>query len=194
MVLPFQVVWGNRWLICCPLLLCFKFKIKSKTVGVARQQLHFLCSDKAHWFNTRAGSKRKLLLAEGYVLHGPAATSIQVVPADKKSTLPSQDPRLFRASPFIENCIGCVVFTLFSCKYHRKVRSFDTGPDPHHRWLLKSQKSGKGDALRKEQGVFAYFCRRMDKSKASGGTRPAGFVLVAGLESQDLPSGSWLIA
>jgi hypothetical protein len=37
-----------------------------------------------------------------------------------------------------------------------------------------SQKPGKGDALRKEKGVFAYFCRRMDKSKASGGTQPAG--------------------
>jgi hypothetical protein len=36
------------------------------------------------------------------------------------------------------------------------------------------QKPGKGDALRKEKGVFAYFCRRMDKSKASGGTKPAG--------------------
>ena len=41
-------------------------------------------------------------------------------------------------------------------------------------WM--SQTFGKGEALRKEQGVFAYFCRRMDKSKASGGTRPAGFV------------------
>jgi len=40
-------------------------------------------------------------------------------------------------------------------------------------WM--SLKSGKGDALRKEKGVFAYFCRRMDKSKASGGTRPADF-------------------
>jgi hypothetical protein len=29
-------------------------------------------------------------------------------------------------------------------------------------------------ALRKEKGVFAYFCRRVDKSKASGGTQPAG--------------------
>jgi hypothetical protein len=38
-----------------------------------------------------------------------------------------------------------------------------------------SQKTGKGDALRKEQGVFAYFCRRMDKSKASGSTQTAGF-------------------
>jgi len=32
----------------------------------------------------------------------------------------------------------------------------------------------KNYALRKEKGVFAYFCRRLDKSKASGGTRPAG--------------------
>jgi hypothetical protein len=148
--------------------LCFKFKIRSKTLGVARQQLHCLCSDKVN------EAKESFLLAEGYGVNGPAETSIQVVPADKKSTLPSQDPRLFRASPFIENCIGCVVFTLFPCKSHRKVRSFDTGPDPHHRWLLKSQKSGKRDVLRKEQGVFAYFCRRMEKSKASGETRPAG--------------------
>jgi hypothetical protein len=44
-----------------------------------------------------------------------------------------------------------------------------------------SQKPGKGDALRKEKGVFAYFCRRMDKSKASGGTQTADsdFVSVA---------------
>ncbi len=42
-----------------------EFKDKSKTVGVARQQLHFLCSDKAHWFNIRVGSKRKLVAALG---------------------------------------------------------------------------------------------------------------------------------
>ena len=40
-------------------------------------------------------------------------------------------------------------------------------------WM--SQKTGRGDALRKEKGVFAYFCRRMDKSKASGSTRTADF-------------------
>ena len=64
-------------------------------------------------------------------------------------------------------------------KSNRKVRPFDTGPDPQYRWCLKSQKPGKEDALRKEKGVFAYFCRRMDKSKASGGTRPAGFAFVS---------------
>jgi hypothetical protein len=39
-------------------------KDKSKTVGVARQQLHFLCSDKAWSFN-QTGSKRKLDAALG---------------------------------------------------------------------------------------------------------------------------------
>jgi len=37
-----------------------KFKDKTKTVGVARQQLHFLCSDKVN------EAKESFLLAEGY--------------------------------------------------------------------------------------------------------------------------------
>jgi hypothetical protein len=41
------------------------------TVGVARQQRHFLCSDKEN------EAKESLLLAEGYVVHGAAATAIQ---------------------------------------------------------------------------------------------------------------------
>ena len=53
-------------------LLDFKiFKDKSKTVGVARQQRHFLCSDKEN------EAKESLLLAEGYVVHVAAATTIQ---------------------------------------------------------------------------------------------------------------------
>ena len=47
-----------------------KVEIKVKTVGVARQQLHFLCSDKEN------EAKESLLLAEGYVVHGAAATAI----------------------------------------------------------------------------------------------------------------------
>jgi hypothetical protein len=31
----------------------------------------------------------------------------------------------------------------------------------------------------RSQGAFAYFCRRLDKSKAYGGTRPAGFAFVS---------------
>jgi hypothetical protein len=47
-----------------------KFKDKTKTVGVARQQLHFLCSDKVN------EAKENFLLAEGYGVRGPTATSI----------------------------------------------------------------------------------------------------------------------
>ena len=50
---------------------CWALKFKIKTVGVARQQLHFLCSDKEN------EAKESFLLAEGYGVHGPAATSIQ---------------------------------------------------------------------------------------------------------------------
>ena len=53
-----------------------KVEIKVKTVGVARQQLHFLCSDKEN------EAKENFLLAEGYSVRGPAATSIQGIPAD----------------------------------------------------------------------------------------------------------------
>ena len=42
-------------------------------------------------------------------------------------------------------------------KSNRKVRPFDTGPDPKHRECLKSQKPGKGDALRKEQAFLHTF-------------------------------------
>ena len=162
------MIGGNRWLICCPF--CWAFKFKIKTVGVARQQLHFFVA-------TKKMKQKKALRCAGHFLLIRAALSIQVVLNDQESKLPSQDPRLLRASPFVETCIGCIVFTLFPCKSDRRVRPFDSGPDPHHRWFLTSQKSGKRDALRKEKGVFAYFCRRMDKSKASGGTRPADFAL-----------------
>ena len=37
---------GNGVFICCPCLLGSEIQRQSKTVGVARQQLHFLCSDK----------------------------------------------------------------------------------------------------------------------------------------------------
>jgi hypothetical protein len=51
-------------------LLALKLKNKIKTVGVARQQRHFLCSDKEN------EAKESFLLAEGYVRHGAAATAI----------------------------------------------------------------------------------------------------------------------
>jgi hypothetical protein len=53
------------------LFCALKFKIKCKTVGVTRLQLHFLCIDKEN------EAKESFLLAEGYGVHGPAVTSIQ---------------------------------------------------------------------------------------------------------------------
>ena len=68
-------------------------------------------------------------------------------------------------------------FKLFPDWLHPKEGPPVTGRLIKLRSYWMSQKTGKGDALRKEQGVFAYFCRRMDKSKASGSTRTAGFTL-----------------
>ena len=45
----------------------------------------------------------------------------------------------------------------FLCKSHRKVRPFDTGPDSHYSRFLKSQKPGKGVALRKEKALLHTF-------------------------------------
>ena len=54
-------------------------------------------------------------------------------------------------------CKGCLVLWLFPCRSDGKVRPFDTGPDPHHSRFLKSRKSGKGDALRKEKALLHTF-------------------------------------
>ena len=92
------------------------------------------------------------------------------------STFPPQDPTLLRASPLVEDCSNYFVFKLFPYRLHCKEGPPVTGRLINLRRYWMSQKSGKGDVLRKEKGVFAYFCRRMDKSKASGSTRTAGFV------------------
>ena len=62
-----------------------------------------------------------------------------------------------RASPAVETCVDRELFWLFPGKSHGKVRPFDTGPDPYHSRFLTSQKSGKGDALRKEQALLHTF-------------------------------------
>ena len=77
---------------------------------------------------------------------------------------------------------GCCCFssvTLFAAKGHLL-----EGPQaqgrilwPHH--TLKAMKTGKGDALRQEQGLFCLlFVAAWTKRMASGGTRPAGFVFL----------------
>jgi hypothetical protein len=48
-------------------------------------------------------------------------------------------------------------------------------------------KSGKGDALRKEQGLFCIlFVAAWTKRMASGGTRPAGYALILKVKEQQI--------
>ena len=68
-----------------------QFKDKIKTVGVARQQLHFLCSDKEN-------EAKKAWRCAGHIWLVKAATSIRNVLVEKSPTLPPQVTRLLRAS------------------------------------------------------------------------------------------------
>jgi hypothetical protein len=66
------------------------------------------------------------------------------------------------------------VFLSFAAKDH-DLEGPRTGPDSLFLPHLKGIKSGKGDALRKEQGLFCIlFVAAWTKRMASGGTRPAG--------------------
>ena len=64
-----------------------ELKFKSKTVGVARQQLHFLCSDKEN-------EAKKAWRCAGHVWFVSAATSIQMLPIDQESRFPPPGTRL----------------------------------------------------------------------------------------------------
>jgi hypothetical protein len=67
------------------------------------------------------------------------------------------------------------VFLSFAAKEH-DLEGPRTGPAFLSLSYLKAIKSGKGDALRKEQGLFCIlFVAAWTKRMASGGTRPAGF-------------------
>ena len=57
----------------------------------------------------------------------------------------------------MEDGKGYLVFLLFPCRSQRKVRPFDTGPEPHPIKSLKPQKLGKEDALRKEKALLHTF-------------------------------------
>jgi hypothetical protein len=140
-------------------------KVKIKTVGVARQQLHFLYRDKEN-------DAKESFALRWHVFFVRSATSIQVVLIDQESALTPQDPRLLRPSPFVEGCNGRHAFRLFPCKSHRKGGPPATGRLIKLRSYWMSQKSGKGDALRKEKGTFAYFCCRTKVWRLAGRDPP----------------------
>ena len=70
------------------------------------------------------------------------------------------------------------VFLSFAAKDH-DLEGPCPGPDSLFLPYLKAIKPGKGDALRKEQGLFCIlFVAAWTKRMASGGTRPAGYALI----------------
>ena len=73
------------------------------------------------------------------------------------STFPLQQPRHLRASPLVEDCSGCFVFKLFPDRSHCKEGPPVTGRLIKLRSYWMSQKSGKGDALRKETALLHTF-------------------------------------
>ena len=97
------------------------------------------------------------LRCAGHVWIVRSATSIQSVLIDQDSALPPQDPRPLRASPSVEECTCNLVIMLFLCKSHRKGGPPVTGRLIKLRRYWMSQKSGKGDALRKEQAFLHTF-------------------------------------
>jgi NAD kinase len=72
-------------------------KDKIKVVGVARQQLHFLCSDKENEAKESLALRWACLARQGGNLNSVKSVRLNVY-------ISPQDPRLLRASPFVEDC------------------------------------------------------------------------------------------
>ena len=78
------------------------------------------------------------------------------------------------------------VFLSFAAKDH-DLEGPCPGPDSLFLPYLKAIKPGKGDALRKEQGLFCIlFVAAWTKRMASGGTRAAGSALILKVKSNRL--------
>jgi len=72
-------------------------KTKSKSSGLPDSNFIFFVA-------TKKTKQKKAWRCAGHVWIVKAATSIRIVLIDQEPTLPPKDPRLLRASPFVENC------------------------------------------------------------------------------------------
>ena len=91
----------------------FNSKTKAKPSGLPDSNFIFFVA-------TKKTKQKKASRCAGHVWLVRAATSIQLGLSDKVSAYPTQDPRLLRASPFVEDCIVSQVFRLFPSKSHQK--------------------------------------------------------------------------
>jgi hypothetical protein len=124
--------------------------LKTRIVGVARQQLHFLWSDK------ESEAKESSALRWACLARYRGNLNSEYSNCSIAYTSPAGSETLVSLS-----CCGGLqrlsYFVAFPCKAHGKVRPFVTGPDPHHSRFLISQKPGQGDALRKEKAFLHTF-------------------------------------
>ena len=72
----------------------------------------------------------------------------------------------------MEDCNCHHAFKLFPCKSHCKGGPPATGRLLEHCRILMPRKSGKGDALRKEKALLAYFCCRTKVWRRAGRNPP----------------------
>ena len=88
-----------------------RFKDKSKTVGVARQQLHFLCSDKENEAKESLALRWACLVRNGGNLNsdGSYRSRPQLSPAGDEALVSLYS---------VEDCIGHCAIKLFSCRSH----------------------------------------------------------------------------
>jgi hypothetical protein len=96
-------------------------------VGVARQQRHFLCGDKAHWFNIRVGSKRKLGAALGMSCSRIAGGKCQWYERLAVYISPVIPEAL--VDLYASGCCCFFVYYAFCCKRSHSGRPASTGPD-----------------------------------------------------------------
>ena len=136
-LLPFFIVLRN-------------LKRKSKPSGVPDSNFIFFVA-------TKKMKQKKAWRCAGHVWLVRTATSILIILIDHMSTFPPHETRLLRASPFVEDWYGNHAFTLFPCRPHCKEGPPVTGRLIKLRRHWMAQKSGKGDALRKEQALLHTF-------------------------------------
>jgi len=82
----------------------FNSKTKAKPSGLPDSNFIFFVA-------TKKTKQKKAWRCAGHVWLVRAATSIQLGLSDKVSAYPTQDPRLLRASPFVEDCSGRYFFS-----------------------------------------------------------------------------------
>ncbi len=144
-----------------------KLKDKSKTVGVARRRLHFLCGDKENV------SRRGLDAALG--MSGASGRQHQFSQdcLDRNVYVsPAGAETLESLSDLWRIVVRLLMFCrLFPCRSHSKEGPLVHGPDllitvrllDSHRNLAKEMPSARRKAL------FAYFCRRRTKVRRLAG-------------------------